>query len=244
MNKVALITGACGGVGTAICEVFSKAGFLVVGIDRIVVKAFAHKYIRCDLSRLAHSEDVAEQLHKDVLALTGNRLDVLINNAAVQVVKPCTEMTRSDWSETIDTNLLAPFWLATLFVQELRETRGSIINIASIHAQLTKRNFVAYATSKGALVTMTKSMALDLAPEIRVNAISPAATDTKMLRDGFIDNPSGYDSLMHYHPLERIAIPEEIGQLALFLAGNNAGFITGSVLTIDGGISGCLSDPA
>ena len=243
MKKTVLITGACGGIGKELCDVFAEAGFLVVGIDRNIVKKFFHKYIQFDISQLAHSEEIADELRLDVLAITDNRLDVIINNAAVQLLKPSTELTRDDWRNTLDTNLMAPFWLTTLFYRYLREVRGSVINIASIHAQLTKRNFVAYATSKGALVTMTKALALDLAPEVRVNAIVPAATDTKMLRDGFVKNPNEYKSLKGYHPLGRIAFAKEIARAALYLSTADANFITGTTINIDGGIGICLHDP-
>jgi NAD(P)-dependent dehydrogenase (short-subunit alcohol dehydrogenase family) len=243
MKPAALVTGACGGIGRALCEVFTEAGYLVVGIDRYAPEAYPHTIIHCDIRHLAQSDQTAEALKKDVLNITAGRLDVLINNAAVQIIKPCNELTRSDWAATLETNLLAPFWLTTLFLPELRGSKGSVINIGSIHARLTKRQFVAYATSKGALETMTKAMALDLAPEVRVNAIAPAATDTPMLRAGFQNNPDGIAALEHYHPLERIASPKEISKVALFLASSKSEFITGSTIDVDGGIGGCLSDP-
>lgn len=130
------------------------------------------------------------------------------------------------------------------FLPELKAVKGSIVNIGSIHAKLTKRQFVAYATSKGVLETMTRTMALDLAPEVRVNAIAPAATDTPMLRAGFEGNDQGFKDLERYHPLRRIASCEEVAQAALFLAGSQAGFMSGSTIGVDGGIGGCLSDPA
>ena len=243
MRPAALITGACGGIGRALCDVFTEAGYLAVGIDLHAPEDYPHPVIHCDIRRLAQSEQAAETLKKDVLNITAGRLDVLINNAAVQIIKPCNELTRSDWAATLETNLLAPFWLTTLFLPELRRAKGSVVNIGSIHARLTKRQFVAYATSKGALETMTKAMALDLAPDVRVNAIAPAATDTPMLRAGFMENPDGFAALERYHPLERIASPEEVAQIALFLAGAHAGFITGSTIGVDGGIRGCLRDP-
>ena len=243
MRPAALITGACGGIGRALCDVFTEAGYLAVGIDLHAPEDYPHPVIHCDIRRLAQSEQAAETLKKDVLNITAGRLDVLINNAAVQIIKPCNELTRSDWAATLETNLLAPFWLTTLFLPELRRAKGSVVNIGSIHARLTKRQFVAYATSKGALETMTKAMALDLAPDVRVNAIAPAATDTPMLRAGFQNNPDGFAALEHHHPLERIATPDEIAKVALFLSGPQAGFITGSTIEVDGGISVCLKDP-
>jgi NAD(P)-dependent dehydrogenase (short-subunit alcohol dehydrogenase family) len=215
----------------------------VVGIDLHAPEDYPHTIIHSDIRHLAQSDQTAEALKKDVLHINAGRLDVLINNAAVQIIKPCNELTRSDWAATLETNLLAPFWLTTLFLPELRGAKGSVVNIGSIHARLTKRQFVAYATSKGAFETMTKAMALDLAPDVRVNAIAPAATDTPMLRAGFLGNPDGFAALERYHPLERIASPEEIARVALFLASSQSKFITGSTIEVDGGIGRCLSDP-
>ena len=244
MKQTVLITGACGGIGSALCDVFSAAGYAVIGIDKSVPESFPHTVIPFDLQQVAQSESSADKISGMVLERSGNRLDVLINNAAVQIIKPCDKLTRIDWASTLDINLLAPFWLTTLFLPELKAAKGSVVNIGSIHAKLTKRQFVAYATSKGALKTMTRAMALDLAPDVRVNAIEPAATNTPMLRAGFEVNPEGFEKLEYFHPLGRIAAPEEIGHLALFLAGQNASFITGAILPLDGGIGGCLSDPA
>jgi NAD(P)-dependent dehydrogenase (short-subunit alcohol dehydrogenase family) len=238
----ALITGACGGIGRALCDVFATEGYSVVGVDCKTDHAFPHPLLHCDISVLSnpgHAASFKEQFDR----ITGGELDVLINNAAVQVVKPFLELTAEDWDATIATNLMTPFWLTRLFHPSLKAARGSVINIASIHASLTKRNFVAYATSKGALVTMTKALALELAPDIRINALLPAATDTPMLHAGFAGNAEGLSELEQYHPLGRIATPEEIGRAALFLAGRQASFISGATLNVDGGIGVRLHDP-
>ena len=176
------------------------------------------------------------------LAVT-ERIDVLVNNAAIQVVKPIERISTEDWDVTLQTNLLAPFWLIKNFLSYLRVNKGCIVNIASIHANLTKAKFSIYATSKGALVSMTRSLAIELAPEIRVNAILPAATDTPMLRNGFTENISKLEALNKFHPLNRIATPEEVARAALFLSGPEAAFITGATLNVDGGIGCCLHDP-
>lgn len=244
MKQTVLITGACGGIGRALCDVFAEEGYSVIGVDCRTDNTFNHFLLDFDITRLCkHSEDA--NLFLDLVdRRTGGKLDVLINNAAVQVVKPFTQLTVADWDSSINTNLMAPFWLIRLFYPYLKAARGNIINIASIHANLTKKNFTAYATSKGALVTMTKALALELAPDVRVNAILPAATDTSMLRDGFSDSPESLTELERYHPLGRLAAPQEIGRTALFLAGRDAGFITGAAITVDGGIGACLHDPA
>ena len=243
MNQRVLITGACGGIGRSLCDLFKDAGYAVIGLDKNVPQDFSHQVITCDIRQVAQSEKYALEIRQKVLELAGGGLDVLINNAAVQIIKPCSGLTREDWASTLDTNLLAPFWLTTLFLHELKTARGNVVNIGSIHAKLTKKQFVAYATSKGALETLTRAMALDLAPEIRVNAIAPAATDTPMLREGFRQNIKGYEALRSFHPPGRIASPDEIAQVALFLTSSKANFISGTVLPVDGGIGNCLKDP-
>ena len=138
---------------------------------------------------------------------------------------------------------MAPFWLTQKFLPFLKANNGSVINIASIHATVTKQKFTAYATSKGALVSMTRALVIELAPDVRVNAIIPAATDTPMLRAGFGDDLEGLNVLGEYHPLRRIARAEEVAQVALFLVSAQASFMTGAAINVDGGIGACLHDP-
>jgi NAD(P)-dependent dehydrogenase (short-subunit alcohol dehydrogenase family) len=125
----------------------------------------------------------------------------------------------------------------------LEKAKGSVVNIASIHAVATKPGFVCYATSKAALVGMTRALAVDLGPRVRINAINPAATATPMLLAGFEGKAKQFEELSKMHPLERIAQPWEVAKTAIYLASDDASFITGSVLHIDGGIGGRLHDP-
>ena len=117
------------------------------------------------------------------------------------------------------------------------------MNVSSIHAFETKPHFVAYATSKGALLTLTRALAVELAPCVRVNAVIPSATDTGMLRAGFEGNPEGLAELGRYHPMGRIARPEEIAAVIAFLGSEAASFMTGSAISVDGGIGARLHDP-
>lgn len=128
------------------------------------------------------------------------------------------------------------------FLPKLEQSKGCIINIASIHQQLTKKKFIAYATSKSALVGLTKAMSVDLQGKVRVNAISPAAIDTQMLRDGFNNDEEMVKKLHELHPLQRIGKPAEVSKLALLLAEDELGFINGANICIDGGISNVLKD--
>ncbi len=239
-----LITGAAGGIGEALCRVFHNNGYLVVGVDKKkVTEDTPYEVLRFDIADLCNDPAGSEEFFRSVDSITGGELDVLINNAAVQVVKKIKDIDKSDWKSTLDVNLLAPFWLIQHFEASLRKNRGNVVNIASIHSQLTKAEFSVYATSKGALVALTRSLSLEMAPDVRINAVVPAATDTPMLRAGFEGNLEKMAELGKYHPLGRIANAEEVAKTALFLAGEGASFMTGAVLHVDGGIGGVLHDP-
>jgi NAD(P)-dependent dehydrogenase (short-subunit alcohol dehydrogenase family) len=239
-----IVTGAAGGIGKSLCEVFHSNGYGVIGIDKQEIReTLPYRVLRFDISRIGRDKGETDAFFGEVEGVLAGKLDVLVNNAAVQVVKGIEEVNAADWKETLDTNLLAPFWLIQRFLPFLRNARGSVINIASIHAMQTKPRFSVYATSKGALTAMTRALAVELAPEIRINAIIPAATDTPMLRAGFGTNTEGLVRLGEYHPLGRIAQPEEVAKVALFLAGSDSSFITGSTLHVDGGIGAVLHDP-
>ena len=238
-----LVTGAAGGIGKAICEVFLEEGYRVIGVDCRKTAKLPYEILQFDVCRLSHPDAVCESFYRRVEEFAEGHLDALVNNAAIQIVKPIQEIIAEDWDTTLATNLLAPFWLIQRFLPMLRAAKGSVVNISSIHARVTKPEFTAYATSKGALLTLTHSLAIELAPDIRVNAVLPAATDTPMLRSGFKDNADGLQVLADYHPLGRVAQPEEIAQVALFLASPQASFITGAMVNVDGGIGACLHDP-
>jgi len=238
-----LVTGAAGGIGKAICEVFLEEGYRIIGVDYRKTAKLPYEILQFDVSRLSRADAACESFCRRVEELTEGHLDALVNNAAIQIVKPIQEITAADWDATLATNLLAPFWLVQRFLPMLRAAKGSMVNIASIHAMVTKSEFTVYATSKGALVTLTRSLAIELAPDIRVNAVIPAATDTPMLLAGFKDNADGLQVLADYHPLGRVAQPEEVAQIALFLASPQASFMTGAIVNVDGGIGACLHDP-
>ncbi len=246
-NKIVLITGCNGGIGLAMCSEFAKAGYIVVGTDRHAAnKAGGEQYISCDLSKLTTEEATQQQFRdsvSDVMDKNSAPLHAIINNAALQITAPLAKLSAADFIISQQVNVAAPFVLAKLFEQPLRQARGAIVNIGSIHAKLTKPDFCAYATSKAALSGLTRALALEFADEVTVNTISPAATKTEMLLDGFKGQMEKYQQLAAYHPVKRIAEPEEIARLALFLCSEHSRFITGAELPIDGGIGGVLHDP-
>jgi NAD(P)-dependent dehydrogenase (short-subunit alcohol dehydrogenase family) len=170
-------------------------------------------------------------------------LNVLVNNAALQIKKSAEALSVRDWQRSLDTNVVAPFALIQGLLPELKRARGSVVNIASVHAQLTKPGFAAYATSKSAMVGMTRSLAVDLAGSVRVNCINPAATETSMLVAGFEGREEELSQLGRCHPLGRIADPREVARVAVFLASEDASFVNGAALDVDGGIAARLHDP-
>ena len=244
MKKTALITGAAGGIGRALCRAFARESFRVVGLDRTGARvAGCAAFLAVDLERFCADEDYRESSLDRIRAeIPKGGLTALVNNAAVQILNPTEKITAADWTRTLSVNLVAPFLLAQGLLAELERARGTAIQIASVHAKLTKPGFVCYATSKAALIGLTKALAVDLGAKVRVNAISPAATDTPMLRAG-LRGRGALARLNRMHPAGRIAGPDEIARTALFLASDGARFMTGAVLEVDGAISSRLHDP-
>lgn len=241
-----VITGACGDIGQALVKAFLAKGYQVIATDIIPPDenaAIGH-FVQADLQKSVTDEHYAEEIFQNIRSfLPENKLNALINNAAVQILRSSEELTRTNWLETLNVNLLAPFFWSQALLPELEAGNGSIVNISSIHANLTKADFVAYATSKAALSAMTRNMAVDTKRKVRINAIEPAAVATKMLEQGFADSQLSLEDLERLHPIGRIASPAEIANAALFLCSIDASFIHGSCITVSGGIHNCLLDP-
>ncbi|WP_183579098.1 SDR family NAD(P)-dependent oxidoreductase [Mucilaginibacter sp. X5P1] len=241
-RKTVLITGVLGGIGSQLARTFNESNYRVVGLDLVDQPSpYCEKFIRFDLHK--YCAEPAYKVHmEDILNKEIPELFLLINNAAVQILSSLSEVKIDDWNQTLNVNLTGPLMLSQLFLDRLESSHGSIINIASIHHQLTKKKFLAYATSKSALVGLTKALSVDLQGRVRVNSISPAAIDTQMLRDGFNNDEAKVRMLNELHPSQRIGKPQEVSQLALLLAEDKLGFINGANLNIDGGISNVLKD--
>ena len=247
-QKVVLVTGAYGGIGQALCQEFHGAGYFVLGIDLPDLGEtlhHCHRVVFSDLRRFCKNYNDRDQLLSQVRAhLNGQKINVLVNNAATQILAPVEEIDAQDWYDTLEVNLIAPFLLVQAFLPDLIQTQGTVINIASIHAKLTKPNFSVYATSKAAMVGLTRSLAVELGAKVRVNAIAPAAISTKMLLQGFRESPQALERLSRMHPLGRIGTPQEVAKAASFLASDQSSFMSGTVLELDGGIASRLHDPA
>lgn len=241
-----LVTGAAGGIGQALVRVFCSAGYNVIATDIVTQPAglTCARYIQADLARIVEDEAYAAEIFASIhQCLNGHNLHALVNNAAIQILGAAGTLSRQDWRQTLNVNLLAPFFLIQALLPELEAAKGCVVDISSIHARLTKKNFVAYATSKAALSGMTRALAVDLGPRVRVNAIEPAAIETDMLKAGFTGKPELYQQLENCHPQHRIGQPEEVAQLALAMVAGGMNFMHGACVGLDGGISARLYDP-
>jgi NAD(P)-dependent dehydrogenase (short-subunit alcohol dehydrogenase family) len=244
MSSSVVVTGSTGAIGLAICAAFSHAGYHVIGLDRVADTVGAcDDFLQVDLERVVAEEEYRRLALERLTSTVGDAgCHALVNNAAVQIVKPTEQATLDDWQRTFAVNVHAPFVLTQSLLPALILAHGSVVNIASIHAIQSKPGFCAYATSKAALVALTRGLALDLSPAVRANAVAPAAVDTPMLREGLTDSDA-LAKLGAYHPANRIGRPDEIARAVVFLASADAKFITGTTLFVDGGISGRLHDP-
>nr|WP_321442504.1 SDR family oxidoreductase [uncultured Cohaesibacter sp.] len=246
MQNSVIITGANGGIGKALVETFDDAGYNVIATDvtprseNLRCNHFIQTNLKHAIEDEAYAVDLFAHIRSD---LNGYPLKGLINNAAVQIIGGVEEQSRESWHETLNVNLLAPFFLTQAFLPELTEAMGCVVNIGSIHARLTKRRFVAYATSKAALTGLTRAMAVDLGPRVRVNVIEPAAIETDMLKAGFDGKQELYQQLNDCHPRGSIGQPKQVAKLALMLTEGGMDFLHGACIGLDGGISGRLFDP-
>jgi len=245
MNQLCVITGVAGALGRALAAAFIESGYKVFGID--LVESFNIdniEYYCADLDRIVYDTAEKETLLKTINIWKGeSEIRVLINNASYQYLSKSHPIEIDKFTRSINVNLIAPYILTSHLSDDLEKTKGSVINISSIHARLTKPGFSIYASSKAALSMLTKSLAIDFGGKFRVNCIEPAAIDTKMLRDGFNDKTEKINQLKSFHPQGRISQPEEVANLAVKISELGIDFLHGACIDISGGISSRLHDP-
>lgn len=243
-EQVVVISGAEGGIGKALCRAFGEAGYFVVGTDRERRDVAVDAFILQDLDALVRDSQRQEGMVGELAKSIGSRsVGCLVNNAALQIIRSIERLSVEDWQTSLNVNVLAPFVLTKLLLPRLEASRGVVLNIASIHATLTKPEFLAYATSKAALVGLTRSMSVELGGRVRVNAICPAAIDTDMLRSGFVGKEEELAKLKAAHPVGRIGTPSEVAAFAVMLASPAFSFMSGGIYNFDGAISSRLHDP-
>ncbi len=241
-GKVALITGASKGLGKAMSLALAGAGakITLVSRDRKLLAETASAIRALGSEAEAFPADVSDEqqvlaLEKAVAARFG-KLHILINNAGINLRKPITDFTLEEWNGIQTTNVTSAFLMCRAFVPHLKgQGYGRILNLASMFGHVSLPGRAAYSTSKAALLGFTKALALELAPEnITVNAISPGPCATE-INTPLLESAELTQFFLSRVPLGRWGRPEEIGQLAVYLWSEAAGFITGTDIVIDGG---------
>jgi NAD(P)-dependent dehydrogenase (short-subunit alcohol dehydrogenase family) len=245
-GRVALITGGASGIGRATALLFAREGAAVsvADLDEVGARAVAQMivgrggqaiFVRCDVSRAA---DCHRAVQQTVQTLGG--LDILFNNAGIIRRATVMDTTEDEWDQVMAVNVRSMFLLAKYGIPIMAQAGGGvIINTASGWGLVGGRKAAAYCASKGAVVLLTKAMALDHGEQnIRVNCICPGDIDTPMLRDEARQLGASEEDLLAEaadRPLQRIGRPEDIAQAALYLASDASSFVTGTVLVVDGG---------
>jgi NAD(P)-dependent dehydrogenase (short-subunit alcohol dehydrogenase family) len=243
-NKVVLVTGAASGIGACIAERFLVAGASVVifDIDANGARQTADR-LKSFGPVIAIEGDVScEENARAAVEQTSERfgaLDVLINNAAIEIVGQVVDMSSGDWDRVLAVNLKSAFLFAKYAIPKMRKRGGVILNISSIDAVVAYPGYAAYDASKAGLLALTKTLAVDHGRDgIRVNAICPGYTDTPLLREYFRRSPDGErQRVSALTPSGRIGLPLDVAEAALFLASDSASFITGAYLLVDGGLT-------
>jgi len=246
-DKVAIITGSSKGIGEGIARVFHEHGAKVVitcrtasegekMAEELGAKEGQALFVKTDV---AQSKDVQRMI--DLAIQKFGKLDILVNNAGYHISKNVEDTSEEEWEFIQNTNLRSTFLCSKYAMPHLRKTKGNIINISSMVGVVGQPNAGAYSATKGGQIAMTKNMAIDFAPDgIRVNVICPGWIQTPLVEDWF-NQQSDPDEARKYiygqHPLGRIGTIKECGDLAAFLASDEAAFITGTAIHIDGGVT-------
>ena len=246
-DKVAIITGSSKGIGEGIARVFSQEGAKVVVVCRnqsegqkIASELGSAQdralFVKTDVKS---SESIRELINTTIEHF--GRLDILVNNAGYHISKNAEETSEEEWEFIQNTNLRSTFLCCKYAIPHLRKTKGNIISISSMAGLIGQSRATAYLATKGGQIAMSKGMALDLAHDgIRVNVICPGWIQTPLVEDWFSQqkNPQVEREYVYKkHPLGRIGFIEECGKAALYLASDDAAFVTGITLNIDGGIT-------
>jgi len=243
-NKRVLVTGGTRGIGNAVVNAFNEAGAHVAingrtaeSVEKVISTNSDNERLFAAPGNVGTVMGCENAVNSAIEVLGG--LDILVNSAGVGVDVAMEESDESLWDTTLNVNLKGTFFCCRAALGALRESEGNIINIASDAGLMGNPNSSIYCASKGGVVNMTRAMALELAPKVRVNCVCPGYVDTDMVRRDWIDkgdDPVNLEKMLcDYAPMKRMATPEEIASSVLYLATVESEFITGSALQIDGG---------
>lgn len=238
MTRAVIITGSAGGIGTALCERMRADGYVVIGIDKVSA-SHADVHFTIDMRESDGLVTLGRELARDY------ELKAVVHNAAVQPIAGAGDTSMAAWLDTLRVNVIGVDALMSGTRDNLAACGGSVVVVGSVHGRATTGGVTAYATSKAALEGWVRSAALDLGPEIRVNAVAPGAINTAKLREGFArwGNESGEERrevLLSRTALQRIGDPSDVAGAVSFLIGDDALFVTGTALVVDGGATARL----
>ena len=242
--SVVLVTGASSGIGAAVAIEFADAGWDVMAAGRNEARLEEVADVSDNIATWAgelHDSEDCDELVSETLDEFG-RLDCLVNAAGILIRGDAGETSDEDWEDTLTINLDVPFFLSRAALPQLQKSRGSIVNIASYWGLRGGERAVAYCAGKSGLIGLTRAMARDHAADgLRVNAVCPGDVDTPMLAAAAEEAEQDLDAFLEEAAAEspngRIATPEDVAALVLFLASDAAGHITGAAIPVDGGLS-------
>ena len=231
MARSVIVTGAAQGIGAAIARRLAREGWTVACAD---LEGDALTALAAEIEGIAVACDVGSESDVErLIAVTRarcGRVSAVVSNAGISRFAPLVEMTLETWNRVLATNLTATFLLAKAAAADLKQARGSIVTIASTRAHMSEPDTLAYSATKGGLVALTHALAMTLAPEVRVNCISPGWIDTG--KSGPL-KPSDHAQ----HPVGRVGRPEDVAAAVSYLLSEDAGFMTGAEMIVDGGMT-------
>jgi len=236
-NKVVLVTGASGGIGRAIAKKFTQDGAKIALNDIVqaeenlkkLAEELGGKYFLADVSKLEEVERMVEEIQKEF-----GRLDVLVNNAGITQDRTLAKMTKEEWQKVIDIDLTGVFNCSKASLPLLIANQGKIVNISSLVGQRGNFGQTNYAAAKAGIIGFTKALTKEVGRfGVTVNAIAPGFIETRLTENL---PPEVIETVKKFTPLGRFGKPEEVASLVVFLASEEANFITGAVVNIDGGL--------
>ncbi|MBL8707886.1 MAG: SDR family oxidoreductase [Rhodospirillaceae bacterium] len=241
-SKRVLVTGGARGIGAAAVEAFLREGARVAVGARSAhsFDAFAATHTGAAIvpavGEIGSQREAAAVVAQAVAALGG--LDILVNSAGYFAEVKVEDIDQEHWDRVMNTNVAGTFFCSQAALPELKRNRGNIVNIASDAGLIGYPNGAAYSASKAAVVNLSRAMVLELAREVRINCVCPGNVDTDMVQQAAVDSgdaPSYLAAARDRSPMKRMARPEEVADAILYLASQEAGFVNGAILSIDGG---------
>jgi meso-butanediol dehydrogenase/(S,S)-butanediol dehydrogenase/diacetyl reductase len=246
-GKVVIVTGGGSGIGAATARRFAREGASVALVDRDQEKVNAVRASLGGGQSLSHSADVSNEVEVRAMVETVitrfGRIDVLVNNAGIATTGPLLQLTTADWHRVMETDLDGVFFCTRAALPELLKSKGCVVNTSSVSGTGGDWNMAAYNAAKGAITNLTRSLAMELGEHgVRVNAVNPTFTATGMTED-MLEDQELIGKFLERIPLGRIGQPEDVADVIAFLASEDARFVTGVNLPVDGGLSASNGQP-